>query len=285
MSDDVSRSESGAQSGPGDGSVAGPDKKPDLELFARRASSFGAVAAEYDEHRPGYPPEAVAWALAPVAARRGGGALDVLDLAAGTGKLSRAALALGHRVTSVEPDPGMLERLREGLPQVTALAGTAEEIPLPDASVDGVVVGQAIHWFDQQRALPEIARVLRPGGVLATLSNADDDRVGWIAGLGDISPSQVSFLGWKNSPGRAIEPHPAFSPAVSEDFPHVMRRTAETLTATAATHSHLLVMAPDERAAALERILAYLRSRPETAQGEFELHLVTRVQRCERTGG
>jgi SAM-dependent methyltransferase len=263
--------------------VSGPEKKQDGELFARRASSFGAVAADYDEHRPGYPAQAVAWALAPAAERRGGGALDVLDLAAGTGKLSRAVLALGHRVTAVEPDAGMREQLRQGLPEVTALAGTAEAVPLPDASVDGVVVGQAIHWFDQERALPEIARVLRPGGVLATLSNADDDRVGWIAGLGDISPSQVSFLGWTKSPGRVIEPHPAFSAVVSEDFPHVMRRTAETLTATAATHSHLLVMEPDERAAALERVLSYLRSRPETAAGEFELHLVTRVQRCERT--
>lgn len=265
--------------------ASGPRRGPDDELFTRRASSFGAAAAEYDEHRPGYPAQAVAWALAPVAERRGGGALDVLDLAAGTGKLSRAAASLGHRVTSVEPDAGMREELRRRLPEVTALAGTAEAVPLPDASVDAVVVGQAIHWFDQRRALPEIARVLRPGGVLATLSNADDDRVGWIAGLGEVSPSQVSFLGWARSPGRAIEPHPAFSAPVAEDFPHVMRRTAETLTATAATHSHLLVMEPGERAAALERILAYLRSRPETAAGEFDLHLVTRVQRCERGGG
>lgn len=255
------------------------------EWVARRASSFGAVAADYDEHRPGYPPEAVAWALAPVLARRGGGPLDVLDLAAGTGKLTREALALGHRVTAVEPDPQMLGALRERLPRATALSGTAEGIPLADASVDAVVVGQAIHWFDQERALPEIARVLRPGGVLATLSNADDDRVGWIAGLGEISPSQVSFLGWENTPRRAIEPHPSLSAPVDADFPHVMVRTAETLTATAATHSHLLVMEPRQRDAATARILAYLRSRPETASGEFELHLVTRVQRCERTAG
>ncbi|MGW5350467.1 class I SAM-dependent methyltransferase [Streptomyces sp. NPDC004031] len=252
------------------------------EWVARRASSFGAVAADYDEHRPGYPSEAVTWALAPVLARRGGGPLDVLDLAAGTGKLTREALALGHRVTAVEPDEGMLGALRERLPRATALSGSAERIPLADGSVDAVVVGQAIHWFDQERALPEIARVLRPGGVLATLSNADDDRVGWIAGLGEISPSQVSFLGWTKSPGRRIDPHPAFSPAEDADFTHVMVRTAETLTATAATHSHLLVMEPARREAATARILDYLRSRPETASGEFELHLVTRVQRCER---
>ncbi|MFI0942504.1 class I SAM-dependent methyltransferase [Streptomyces sp. NPDC021020] len=256
------------------------------EWVARRASSFGAVAADYDEHRPGYPPEAVTWALAPVLARRGGsGPLDVLDLAAGTGKLTREVLALGHRVTAVEPDAGMLDALRERLPRATALAGSAERIPLADGSVDAVVVGQAIHWFDQERALPEIARVLRPGGVLATLSNADDDRVGWIAGLGEISPSQVSFLGWQKSPARRIDPHPAFSPAQDADFPHVMVRTAETLTATAATHSHLLVMEPAQREAAVARILDYLRSRPETASGEFELQLVTRVQRCERATG
>jgi SAM-dependent methyltransferase len=256
----------------------------DPELYAKRRQSFGAVAAEYAAHRPDYPAEAVAWALAPAAAQRTGG-LDVLDLAAGTGKLSRSLIALGHRVTAVEPDAAMLDELRRQVPGATALAGSAEGIPLPDASVDAVVVGQAIHWFDQDRALPEIARVLRPGGPLATLSNADDDRVEWVAGLGEVSPSQVSFVGWSTSPGRRIQPHPAFSAAQDADFPHAMRRTAESLIATVATHSHILVLEPAEREAAKERVREYLRSRPETSAGEFDVPLVTRVQRCVRAAG
>jgi SAM-dependent methyltransferase len=256
----------------------------DPELYAKRAASFGAVAAEYAAHRPDYPARAVAWALEPAAAG-GTGALDVLDLAAGTGKLSRSLVALGHRVTAVEPDAAMLGELRRQVPGATALAGSAEGIPLPDASVDAVLVGQAIHWFDQSRALPEIARVLRPGGSLATLSNADDDRVEWVAGLGEVSPSSVSFVGWATSPGRRIEPHPEFSAVQDADFPHTLERTAESLIATVATHSHLLVLEPAEREAAKERIRAYLRSRPETSAGTFGLPLVTRVQRCVRAAG
>jgi SAM-dependent methyltransferase len=188
-------------------------------------------------------------------------------------------------VTAVEPDPAMLDELRRQAPQATALSGSAEGIPLPDASVDAVVVGQAIHWFDQSRALPEIARVLRPGGPLATLSNADDDRVEWLAGLGEVSPSQVSYLGWATRPGTRIEAHPAFGAARDADFPHTLRRTADSLIATISTHSHMLVLEPAERDEAKERIRAYLRSRPEVSDDGFDLPLVTRVQRCVRAGG
>lgn len=256
----------------------------DPELYARRRSSFGAAAAEYAAHRPGYPAEAVAWALAPATERQAAG-LHVLDLAAGTGKLTRGLLALGHRVTAVEPDPAMLDELRRQVPRATALSGSAERIPLPDASADAVVVGQAVHWFDQSRALPEIARVLRPGGPLATLSNADDDRVEWVAGLGEVSPGQVSYLGWATRPGTRIEPDPAFGTVRDADFPHTLRRTTDSLLATIATHSQMLVLEPAERDAAQERIRAYLRSRPEVSDGGFDLPLVTRVQRCLRTGG
>ena len=91
----------------------------------------------------------------------------MLDLAAGTGKLTATLAGLGAEVTAVEPDPAMLAELRRRLPSVRALPGRAEEIPLPDGSVDAVVAGQAMHWFDLDRAVPEIARVLAPGGVLA----------------------------------------------------------------------------------------------------------------------
>jgi ubiquinone/menaquinone biosynthesis C-methylase UbiE len=107
----------------------------------------------------------------------------VLDLGAGTGKLTAVLLSLGADVTAVEPDPGMLAEFRRALPGVRSLSGRAEAIPLPDASVDAVVAGQALHWFDMDRALPEIARVLVPGGVLAGLWNVDDDREEWVAGL------------------------------------------------------------------------------------------------------
>jgi SAM-dependent methyltransferase len=251
--------------------------------FARRASSFGSQAAAYAEHRPGYPAAAVRWALEPVAGAHPAGGLHVLDLGAGTGKLTEGVLAQGHRVTAVEPDGQMLGELRRRVPAATALAGGAEEIPLPDGSVDAVVVGQAFHWFDQERALPEIARVLRPGGALAALWNTDDDRVEWIAGLGQVSGSRVPYTGWPSG-DHDIRPHPAWLPVEQAEFPHRSRHTAGSLLATVATHSRLLVLPPAEREERLERVRAYLLSRPETSSGPFDLEIMTKAQRCVRRG-
>jgi SAM-dependent methyltransferase len=259
------------------------DTGTDPEYFARRASSFGSQAAAYAEYRPGYPPAAVRWALRQAAEAGGPAALHVLDLGAGTGKLTAGVLALGHRVTAVEPDPQMLGELRRRVPAATALPGGAEEIPLPDGSVDAVVVGQAFHWFDQERALPEIARVLRPGGALAALWNTDDDRVEWIAGLGRATGLRVSYTDW-TSENRGIRPHPAYLPVEGAEFPHRVRHTAESLTAAVATQSGLLVLEPAEREERLGTVRDYLRSRPETSGGAFDLEIVTQVQRCVRRG-
>ncbi|HWG03336.1 MAG TPA: class I SAM-dependent methyltransferase, partial [Trebonia sp.] len=155
----------------------------------RRGSSFGAAATAYAEHRPGYPADAVRWCLVPVAAGAtgaagaGGAGPRVLDLGAGTGKLTAQLAELGAAVTAVEPDQAMLAELRRRLPGVPAVRGSAESIPLPDASVQAVLCGQSLHWFNLDVALPEIARVLVPGGVLAGLWNSDDDRVEWVARL------------------------------------------------------------------------------------------------------
>lgn len=249
--------------------------------YAARASSFGAQAAAYAEHRPDYPVAGVRWALEPAAGRTGGGAaLEVLDLGAGTGKLTAVLVASGHRVTAVEPDPAMLGELRRHVPEATALAGGAERIPLPDASVDAVVAGQAFHWFDQRRALAEIARVLRPGGSLAALWNGDDDRVPWIAELDRVVVGRRSFSRLQGELG--IAAHPAFSPAESGMFPHRQRRTADSLVATLATHSSLLVLEPDDRKRELARIRDFLTSRPETCDGAFDLAILTRIDRCVR---
>jgi SAM-dependent methyltransferase len=144
-----------------------------------RSLSFGAEAAAYERGRPSYPPEAIDWLLP-------AGARDVLDLGAGTGKLTTRLVERGLDVVAVDPIPEMLEVLRSALPETPALLGTAEEIPLGDNSVDAVLVAQAWHWFDPARAIPEVARVLRPGGRLGLVWNTRDERLGWVRELGRI---------------------------------------------------------------------------------------------------
>ena len=140
--------------------------------FQQRATIFGTVAEEYERARPDYPDEAVAWLATEL---RIGPESDVLDLAAGTGKLTRQIAKLGARVVAVEPDEPMRVELQRIVPGVEALAGKAEAIPLPDASVDAVTCAQAFHWFAADEALREMWRVLRTGGGVGLIWNLRDE--------------------------------------------------------------------------------------------------------------
>src|SRR4029079_2912941 len=137
-------------------------------------TAFAEVAGAYERGRPGYPEEAVRWLV-------GDEPSDVVDLGAGTGKLTRSLVALGHRGTEVEPLDEMRALLASVLPDVRALEGSDAAIPLPEGSAHVVVSAQAFHWFDHDDALPDIARVLRPGGHIALVWNSRDDRDPWMA--------------------------------------------------------------------------------------------------------
>ncbi|WP_026931707.1 class I SAM-dependent methyltransferase [Glycomyces tenuis] len=142
--------------------------------------SFGQAADLYDSIRPSYPADAIEWML-------GDRPRDVVDVGAGTGLLTRGLIAAGHRVTAVEPDPQMLDKLiAASLGLAAGHRGEAEALPLPDASADAITAGQSFHWFDRERALPELRRVLRPGGVLAPIWNVRDESVPWVAALSEI---------------------------------------------------------------------------------------------------
>ena len=155
------------------------DQPADEARRREQATSFGAAAGAYERGRPPYPAEAIDWLLPPGAAR-------VLDVGAGTGKLTRELAARGLDVVAVEPLPGMREQLARAVPGVPVHPGTAEDIPLPDGSVDAVLAAQAWHWVDQARAVPEVARVLVPGGQLGLVWNMRDDRADWVAQLSQI---------------------------------------------------------------------------------------------------
>jgi SAM-dependent methyltransferase len=229
------------------------------------SSSFGAAAVAYAEHRPDYAPAAVRWALAPAPGPR------VLDLGAGTGKLTATLVALGADVIAVEPDRAMLTELCRAQPAVRALPGRAEAIPLPDASVDAVLAGHALHWFDMAFAGPEIARVLEPGGILAGLWNVMDNGVDWVAGLERVGGSAAigprdTLSAWRAETAEAHLPTNGqvaqFGSPEQAEFPHGQRRTADSLVAKIATHAGLLVMPEQEQEATLGRIRAFLASRP-----------------------
>jgi SAM-dependent methyltransferase len=153
-----------------------------------------------------------------------------------------------------------------------------------------VVAGNAMHWFDMAVAGAEIARVLAPGGVLAGLWNVMDDRVDWVDGLAQVSGSAAigprdTPASWRAEAAGMQLPEAWFGEPEQAEFPHGQRRTADSLVATLATRAGMLVMPDDERDATLTRIRAYLATRPETAQGEFTLPMMTAVLRVKRLHG
>ncbi len=209
------------------------------------ARSFGDVAAAYDRARPGYPPEAAAWLA-------GEQPVTVLELGAGTGKLTEVLVGLGHDVHATDPDEQMLAVLRERLPDVRTSVASAEEIPAPDASYDVVVVAQAFHWFDHDRALPEIARVLKPGGRLAVVWNQRDERIPWVRKLGAIIGTQDQFRS-----DETLEAAPQFEAVENEVFRHWQVVDRTSIQELALSRSNVAVLDEAGRAAKLAEVLAF----------------------------
>ncbi|MGK5743209.1 class I SAM-dependent methyltransferase [Micromonospora sp. URMC 103] len=224
------------------------------------ALSFGAAAADYDRFRPRYPEAALRWALDGLTAPA-----RVVDLGAGTGKLTRGVLALGHDVVPVEPDPGMRAQLDAATPGTTALAGSAEGLPLPDGDADAVLVGQAYHWFDRERAHAEIARVLRPGGTFAPVWNTRDERVDWVAEM-----SRIAHLG--DNAGSVVDRYadfgPAFEPVEVGEFTHTTTLTPDDLLGLVRTRSYWLTASAEDRERVDRALRDLLATHPQLAGRE-----------------
>jgi SAM-dependent methyltransferase len=242
-------------------------------------TGFSDVADAYERGRPGYPAAAVELIGLPAGAK-------VVDVGAGTGKLTRALVGFGLEVVAVEPIDGMRERLARELPEVRAVAGTAEALPVDDASVDGVVSGEAFHWFDPDRAPREMARVLRPDGVLAILFNTPltEVRAPWGDALSrlltTVRPSHPGHLVDPVSRRRAFDANGLFTPLAVTQLPNVVRIDREGVLAHVASLSYVGVLAPPEREALLERVDALLRRHG--VEGEIALTLTTRVLTARR---
>jgi SAM-dependent methyltransferase len=155
----------------------------DERLHPTSAAGFGGDMSVYERGRPSYPADAVAWLVDALAISPG---TSVLDLAAGTGKFTRLLLPTGADVTAVDPSAAMRSQFTAAVPGVPIVDGTAESLPLPDASVDAVTVAQAFHWFDVAAATTELARVIRPGGGFGMIWNERDASVPWVRELNAI---------------------------------------------------------------------------------------------------
>lgn len=218
-----------------------------------RSLSFGSQAAAYERGRPSYPPEAIDWLL-PAGTTR-----NVLDLGAGTGKLTARLVERGWDVVAVDPIPEMLEVLSAALPGTPALLGTAEQIPLPDDSMDAVLVAQAWHWFDPQRAVAEVARVLRPGGRLGLLWNVRDDRLGWVREFGEIIGLEHD---WANARVELPEP---FTDVATRRVEWTNYLTREALVDYVASRSYCITSPAEVRSRTLDRVRELLDSHPALA--------------------
>lgn len=239
-----------------------------------RAVSFGRVAREYERGRPEYPRAAIEWLL-------GAQPLEVLDLGAGTGKLTGGLLAAGHRVIAVEPLAEMRTILAARLPGAEVLNGRAEQLPLTDASVDAVTVGAAFHWFDQRVAQAEIARVLRSPGVLGLLGNGFDTSLPWVARVREIlGPPAIERPGhWPT----VEELGERFAEVDDREFPHVQCCDRASLRDLARSRSNLAVMADAQREQVLASLDLLWEQQPELiGRSDATLPWLTRVRRCRR---
>ncbi len=216
----------------------------------RLARAFGPLAEAYDRGRPSYPAEAARWLV-------GRDAATVLELGAGTGKLTRELVALGHDVHATDPDPDMLAVLRRSLPDVRTSESVAEDIPLPDRSVDVVVAGQAFHWFDHERALPEIARVLKPGGAVAAAWNNRDARIPWVRKLWALLGEQPALAERESSAVDALVTSPLFGYVDRETFSHWQEINRASIVDLVASRSYVAALDEEQRAAKLAEVVAF----------------------------
>lgn len=231
------------------------------------ARGFAADADRYAYGRPDYPRALDGWLRKDVGL---GPDSTVVDLGAGTGKFIPRLQSTGAAVIGIEPLPLMRARLCADYPRVDARSGTADAIPLPDAAVDAVVCAQSFHWFATTEALAEIARVLRPGGVLALVWNVRDTSVPWVARLTDIAARyEGDTPRYHSGDWRRAFPAPRFGPLVEKRFDHAHVGSPEAVVVQRfLSVSFIAALPADERATVEERLRALIDSEPMLAGRE-----------------
>ncbi len=220
------------------------------------AHSFGTAATEYDRLRSSTPTPAVDWLV-------GAGITNAVELGAGTGKFSRMLAERVPELYPIEPDERMRDVFANSCPGLSVLAGTAERIPLPDASVDAVFSADAWHWFDPESTYREIARVLRPGGVLGVSWNLKDTSVPWIDEL-------FAVVHDAHPPGAFTLPeNTAFAPPLRHVVEWTRPMSPQDLVALLGTYSPVLAMSESDRARLYDASREYIDKHPQLAGREL----------------
>ncbi len=241
------------------------------------STSFGRAAGVYESGRPGYPAEAVEWMLRPV--RAADRSTRVADVGAGTGKLTRTLVEQGAEVVAIDPDPEMLATLRDSVLGVPTFIGTAESLPLPNAAVDAVVLGQAWHWVEPVAASGEIGRAVRAGGALGLVWNIRDDDVEWVRRLTEIMHGSHAEQMLAEGPPVVAEP---FGALESAEWHWTRPMTRSALFDMAHSRSYVITAAPDDRAR-IDRALGELFDEIGAVGSEIvRLPYVTRAYRALR---
>jgi ubiquinone/menaquinone biosynthesis C-methylase UbiE len=210
------------------------------------AHSFGGVVDAYDRARPTYPREAAQWLVGQEAA-------TVLELGAGTGKLTEQLLALGHGVVATDPDTAMLERLKRNLPEASTLLAHAEDLPVGDHGFDAVVAAQAFHWFDLDLALPEIARALKRGGRVGLIWNQRDETIPWVRRLGELIGTQEQL----DEPAAALAESGLFGEVEETSFKHWQQIDRTSIQQLVLSRSNVAVLDEEARAAKMAEVVAF----------------------------
>jgi SAM-dependent methyltransferase len=231
------------------------------DMAGERAMSFGAIAEDYDRLRSPPPQAAIDW-LVPESCRL------AVDLAAGTGLLSRALAGKVARVVAVEPDDRMAAVLRTRSPGVRVVRGVGESLPIRDASADGVFISSAWHWLDPRLAAPEIGRVLRDGGRLGLIWTSRDREVDWIRQIDGLRETGASDSGVHQTRESRFRNREASLPedgifwrVSTESFTFTRTMTVDDLVGMLGTYSGLLVASQAEREASLRRVRTALERR------------------------
>jgi len=254
------------------------------EIHEAAAIGFDRAADVYERARPSYPADAVAHVVQALGIGSGS---KVLDLAAGTGKLTRLLVPTGAELVAVEPVAGMRDQLTKALPGIRALDGAAEALPLDDESLDAVVCAQAFHWFDQQLAIAEIRRVLRPGRGLAVIFNVRDESEPWVAELtritGVASAPRPHHAASRRAFASDVEAVGGFTPVTVSTFRHEQPMDAELLVERVASQSWIGAMAEGEREALLDTVRTLAMTHPDLAgRDSFLMPYDTEVSICHR---